>query len=59
MIDNLPEELLIQIQQLAKENNHMEEAVDLTISHKISAYEAAYVVLSRRVNAPLLTLDKN
>ena len=36
----------------------MEEAVNLAINYEISAYDAAYVALSRRVNAPLLTLDR-
>ena len=36
----------------------MEEAINIAIAHEISAYDAAYVVLSRRVNAPLLTLDR-
>ncbi|MDJ0903541.1 MAG: type II toxin-antitoxin system VapC family toxin [Xenococcus sp. MO_188.B8] len=36
----------------------MGEAVSLAINFGISAYDAAYVALSRRVNAPLLTLDK-
>ncbi|ELS01716.1 putative nucleic acid-binding protein [Xenococcus sp. PCC 7305] len=36
----------------------MGEAVNLAINFGISAYDACYVALSRRVNAPLLTLDK-
>ena len=36
----------------------MEEAINIAIAHEISAYDAAYVALSRRVNAPLLTLDR-
>ncbi len=36
----------------------MGEAVNLAINFGISAYDAAYVALSRRVNVPLLTLDK-
>lgn len=36
----------------------MEEAINIAIAHEISAYDAAYVALFRRVNAPLLTLDK-
>ncbi|MEM9273123.1 MAG: type II toxin-antitoxin system VapC family toxin [Cyanobacteria bacterium P01_F01_bin.143] len=36
----------------------MSDAVNLAINFRISAYDAAYVALSRRVKAPLLTLDK-
>ena len=36
----------------------MEEAVDFAIAYEVSAYDAAYVALSRRVNAPLLTLEQ-
>ena len=36
----------------------MEEAFTIAFNFGISAYDAAYVALSRRVNAPLLTLDK-
>ncbi len=36
----------------------MEEAFPIAFNYGISAYDAAYVALSRRVNAPLLTLDK-
>lgn len=35
----------------------MEEAFDISFSQGISAYDAAYVTLSHRVQAPLLTLD--
>lgn len=36
----------------------MEEAVSIAITYGISAYDASYVALSQRVNAPLLTLDQ-
>jgi predicted nucleic acid-binding protein len=36
----------------------MKEAVALGINHNITAYDSAYVVLSQRVNAPLLILDR-
>lgn len=36
----------------------MEEAINIALNHRISAYDAAYVTLSHRVNAPLLTLDR-
>lgn len=36
----------------------MEEAVNIALNHNTSAYDAAYVTLSKRVNAPLLTLDR-
>ena len=35
----------------------MEEAVNIAIACRISAYDASYVALSHRVSAPLLTLD--
>ena len=36
----------------------MEDAFSIAYDFGISAYDAAYVTLSGRVNAPLLTLDK-
>ncbi|NEP44428.1 MAG: type II toxin-antitoxin system VapC family toxin [Okeania sp. SIO2H7] len=36
----------------------MEEAVNIAVAYNISAYDASYVALSQRVNAPLLTLDR-
>ena len=36
----------------------METAVNIAVSHNISAYDATYVTLSENVKAPLLTLDK-
>ncbi len=36
----------------------MEEAVEIACNDKISAYDAAYVALSVKVQAPLLTLDR-
>lgn len=36
----------------------MEEAINISIAYGISAYDASYVALSQRVNAPLLTLDQ-
>ena len=36
----------------------IEDAFPIAVNFDISAYDAAYVALSRRVNAPLLTLDK-
>lgn len=38
--------------------NLMEEAVMIGLSYGITAYDAAYVTLSARVNAPLLTVDQ-
>jgi predicted nucleic acid-binding protein len=35
----------------------MIEAANLSLKHNISAYDAAYVALSQRINVPLLTLD--
>lgn len=35
----------------------MEEAISIAILYDISAYDASYVALSQRVQAPLLTLD--
>lgn len=36
----------------------MEDAFQIACTNNISAYDAAYVTLSSRVNAPLLTLDR-
>ena len=36
----------------------MEEAFQIALNYRISAYDGAYVALSQRVNAPLLTLDQ-
>lgn len=36
----------------------IEIAVNIAVSHNISAYDATYVTLSENVKAPLLTLDK-
>ncbi|MBD2483625.1 type II toxin-antitoxin system VapC family toxin [Planktothrix sp. FACHB-1365] len=36
----------------------MEDAFNIAITYGISAYYGSYVALSKRVNAPLLTLDK-
>lgn len=36
----------------------MEEALNIAVAYNISAYDASYVALSQRVNAPLLTLDR-
>ncbi len=36
----------------------MEEAVNIAVAYNISAYDASYIALSQRVNAPLLTLDR-
>lgn len=36
----------------------MEEAFQIALNQNISAYDAAYVTLSSRVNAPLLTQDR-
>jgi predicted nucleic acid-binding protein len=35
----------------------MADAINLSISYQISAYDASYVALSQRTKAPLLTLD--
>ena len=36
----------------------MEEAFQIAWTYRISAYDASYIALSQRVNAPLLTLDQ-
>lgn len=36
----------------------MEEATSIGLTYNITAYDGAYVALSQRVNAPLLTLDQ-
>ncbi len=36
----------------------MESAFEIAHNHQISAYDGAYVALSNKVKAPLLTLDK-
>lgn len=36
----------------------MAEAITIAVHYQISAYDAAYVSLSQRVQAPLLTLDQ-
>ena len=36
----------------------IEDAFPIAVNFGISDYDAAYVALSRRVNAPLLTLDR-
>ncbi|KPQ33468.1 MAG: toxin-antitoxin system Doc family toxin component [Phormidesmis priestleyi Ana] len=33
-------------------------AIDISVTHKISAYDACYVALSQQNNVPLLTQDK-
>ena len=43
--------------QVVSTSQLMEEAFDISFSQGISAYDAAYVTLSHRVQAPLLTLD--
>ena len=37
---------------------HMQSAVRLAVERGISAYDAQYVALARRLNAPLVTEDK-
>ena len=36
----------------------MEQAINIALAHRISAYDASYVALSQQVVAPLLTLDR-
>lgn len=36
----------------------IEDAINISINHGISAYDASYVALSQQVGATLLTLDK-
>ena len=36
----------------------MEKAFQIALNYRISAYDGAYVALSERVSAPLLTLDQ-
>lgn len=36
----------------------MEDAFEIAYNYRISAYDGAYVALSERVKAPLLTLDR-
>ena len=35
-----------------------EEALDVALAHRISGYDAFYVALSSRMNAPLITADE-
>ncbi|NJL19709.1 MAG: type II toxin-antitoxin system VapC family toxin [Leptolyngbyaceae cyanobacterium SM1_3_5] len=44
--------------QVTSTRSLMIEAVQIGVDYGITAYDACYVALSQRVNAPLLTLDE-
>lgn len=44
--------------QIVSTSELMEDAFQIACNYQISAYDGAYVALSERVKAPLLTLDR-
>ncbi len=55
-------EFMSQLELLALQNTPtaelVSEALDIAIDYRITAYDAAYIALARRLSAPLITADQ-